>query len=507
MRRRRRNHELLTVSLFPFLAVLICTFGVLIILLVIVVKAADHQAEVAQAEQDQIQQQDLDRLQLDLELQELKIKNYESSRPELLEKLSDEKTRRALIQANIDKIAREQRLLVGRMEALSSEKFDSDNQVEQEISSLQQQLADHKEMLDERRQAAATAAEVRYSIVPYDGEGGTTRRPIYIECRKHELILQPYGIMLTTKDFIRPILPNNPLDAALITTREYFLKNNLLDHGGTPYPLLVVRPGGSQSYALARQAMRSWDEEFGYELVASDKELAFGEPDYQLAEEMRIAIEAARNRQRKHVAKEFLLQRNRDNQIANAGGLRASKTIGGFEQVGNQREQVRRTSATETIAGTESQTKDKDSEALESGDSENSDAKRNADIAVRNLDGGESIADERGTNWALPSNAGAAVAYHRPVKLYLTGDQIVVEADSQNVNRLFIPIDGANLNASLEDLVEAIWQRIENWGVAGAGGYWKPELNVIVLPGSESKFIRMQQLLDESGFGIKKEKP
>lgn len=508
MRRRRRNQELLTVSLFPFLAVLICTFGVLIILLVIVVKAADHQAEVAQAEQDQIQQQDLDKLQLDLEMQQLKVQGYESSREELLKKLSDEKTRRALIQANIDKLSQERKLLVGRMKALNSESIDSDTEFKQEIAALQQQLADQKEMLKKRRQAAAAApVEVRYSIVPYDGEGGTTRRPIYIECRKDELILQPYEITLTTKDFIQPILPNNPLDAALITTREYFLKNRLFLRGGTPYPLLIVRPGGSQSYALARQAMRSWDEEFGYELVAFDKELTFGKPDSQLEKEMRLAIEAARNRQREHVAEEFLLQRDIDDQIKNAGGADTSNFFSGTDRPANQRGSIKRTSATVTVVNEDGIEQTQDSEALESGDTLDSKAKRNADIAARNIDGSESIAEERGRNWALPSNAASAVAYHRPVKLYLTNDQIVVEADSQNLNRLFIPVDYANMNAALEQLVEAIWHRIDNWGVAGAGGYWKPELNVIVLPGCETKFTRMQALLDQSGFGIKEAQP
>lgn len=506
MRRRRRNHELLSVSLFPFLAVLICTFGVLIILLVIVVKAADHQGEVAQAEQDQQQQQSLKQLQLKLEMQELKVESYQNSRVELIDQLSDEKTRRALIQADIEKLSRELNLLAGRMQALNSEELDSSSDIKNEIAVLQQQLSDQKDMLEKRRESLATSTEVKYSIVPYDGENGTTRRPIYIECRKDQLILQPYEITLTRNDFIHPILPNNPLDAALIATREYFLKNNLLQHGGTPYPLLVVRPGGSQSYALARQAMRSWDEEFGYELIPEEKQLEFGMPDSQLGEEMRLAVEAAKLRQQKHVAEELLSQNFRGNQIENAGGFEASGFSGGFEQNGETKNQVQATSATEPLTSTTDE-QSRRPDAIESGQTENSDAIRNADIAARDVNGGTSIAEERGKNWALPSNAGSAVAYHRPVKMYLAADQIVVEADPYNQRRLFIRVDSTDLENSMDELVEAIWKRIENWGVAGAGGYWKPELKVVILPGCETNYLRMQELLDQSGFGITEVKP
>ena len=50
MRRRKKNRTQLSVSLFPFLAVLICTLGVLIVMLVMAVKSADVQSAKKQAE-------------------------------------------------------------------------------------------------------------------------------------------------------------------------------------------------------------------------------------------------------------------------------------------------------------------------------------------------------------------------------------------------------------------------------------------------------------------------
>ena len=57
--KKRRQSERLTVSLFPFLAVLICTLGILIVLLVISVQAASVEADTRTAESQAKQQQQL----------------------------------------------------------------------------------------------------------------------------------------------------------------------------------------------------------------------------------------------------------------------------------------------------------------------------------------------------------------------------------------------------------------------------------------------------------------
>ena len=71
MRRYSKHRENHSVSLFPFLAVLICTFGVLIVLLVLVVKAADHRAEASKKEVQDRNTAEKEELGADVELQEL----------------------------------------------------------------------------------------------------------------------------------------------------------------------------------------------------------------------------------------------------------------------------------------------------------------------------------------------------------------------------------------------------------------------------------------------------
>ena len=61
----------------------------------------------------------------------------------------------------------------------------------------------------------ATDKPAKYSVVPYEGPFRTNRRPIYLECRKDTVVLQPEGIVFTETGFQGPMGPGNPLAAAL----------------------------------------------------------------------------------------------------------------------------------------------------------------------------------------------------------------------------------------------------------------------------------------------------
>ncbi len=60
-----------------------------------------------------------------------------------------------------------------------------------------------------------------------------------------------------------------------------------------PYPLLIVLPDGIETYGLARAAMNSWDDQFGYELVPAGAELAFPPADPVLEDKVATAIRQA----------------------------------------------------------------------------------------------------------------------------------------------------------------------------------------------------------------------
>jgi hypothetical protein len=60
----------------------------------------------------------------------------------------------------------------------------------------------------------------------------------------------------------------------------------------------------------------------------------------------------------------------------------------------------------------------------------------------------------------------------------------------------------ADLTQNLDAVIAAVWQRMDRWGLAVLGGYWKPILVVDVKPGGEERFWELQQLLRGSGIEV-----
>ena len=496
MRRRRRRRELHTVSLFPFLAVLICTFGVLIILLVIVVKAADTRATAKRQQQEQTHQEQLNQLQLALELEQIRIDGLMGARPELLKKLRNQKDRQAFLQSEIAKAASELEILNRSLKSTTDNSpAPPADQLRQRLQLLTQQLEDEQDLLQKKRDSLqAQVAEVKYSVVPYSGSHGIQRRPIYIECRKEEIEIQPFGIRLRAADFVQPVLPNNPLDAALIAIREYYLQNDLLKDGEAPYPLLIVRPDGASAYAMARHAIKSWDEEFGYELIESEIDLDFGQSDLQLAQQIKLAVDAARNRQQKFVVQRERHKRNLGSQLHVVSGLQASGNLGGFVNSNGRLD-------SESPSSQNAPKNFERNPDAETGDTASNATKR-PDVEVRGLNNQESLSGKRGKEWALPSKAKGSTAYRRPVRIYLANESMIIESDSNSNRRLEIQFND-NAVQAIDSLVDAIWKRIDSWGVAGVGAHWQPDLDVVVLPGGARRFGQIESLLKNSGLGLK----
>ena len=56
--------------------------------------------------------------------------------------------------------------------------------------------------------------------------------------------------------------------------------------------------------------------------------------------------------------------------------------------------------------------------------------------------------------------------------------------------------------AAVDVMVEEIWKRIDSWGIAGQGSFWKPQLRIQVESGGEYRFTALQQMLQNSGLVI-----
>ncbi len=287
---RQRDNS--TPSLFPFLAVLLCTMGALVLLLVLIVSKAqasakkmvtERQQEIEETEtqidmaRDKLASQ-LEKGRLDIESKRLALQGLEKQ----IRDLTDE----------LDGLRRTAELLDQDVNTTEQQKRES----AERATELEKQLAEASEKLKNKEIEKPTGNKPIFAIIPYEGTNGTHRRPVYLECVESGVIIQPEGVRLTLKDLAPPYGPGNPLDASIRTIRSrYASENSSLT--SSAYPLLVVRPSGVRSYAMARQAIASWDDQFGYELIDETMELAFPEGEPGLAEEIEQSITVARQRQ------------------------------------------------------------------------------------------------------------------------------------------------------------------------------------------------------------------
>lgn len=295
MRRRAApNRQAAGVSLFPFLAVLLCTMGALIVVLVVIARQAHLQVIAAAAPPDD--ELAIKRADLEWRIAQLR-ESREATKKLLAEKQTElshfeEHSRRLRTQLEELEAARE------RLSEIAAGDTRDQAKLKSELERLQYRVAGLRGELGKLVEKARQGQE-SYAIIPYHGPNETYRRPIYIECRATGVILQPAGLVLTEQDFVIDSGPSNPLASALRAAREYYLRNSLKGQGetGSAYPLMIVRPDGVSAYYVAQKAIESWGSEFGYELIAQDWQIEYAPADPMLVLAMKQAISEGRMRQ------------------------------------------------------------------------------------------------------------------------------------------------------------------------------------------------------------------
>ena len=298
MMRKRRKPTTDPVSLFPFLAVLICTMGALVMLLVLAVKAAEQNAEQSADEAITAQKKDLEQLNQAIESKKLLTQAILEHRNNVLSGLSDARKKRGHIEEQLRQLEAE--LAIERANLDQSLEFanDADNKLpdvdREAIEQLKARIVQGEQKLNElKSNPIKPIANYRINVGPT--KNGTNRLPIFIECTDTAITFQPSGVTIKPNDISMPLTPGNPIDAALLAVREYYVRAGLTQNGD-PYPLIVVRPGGETSYAIVRRAMLNWDDEFGYELVEADREIDFGNKDEGAKQVIESAIDYSHQR-------------------------------------------------------------------------------------------------------------------------------------------------------------------------------------------------------------------
>lgn len=114
------------------------------------------------------------------------------------------------------------------------------------------------------------------------------------------------------------------------------------------------------------------------------------------------------------------------------------------------------------------------------------------------------ISKERGQHWALPGKATSAIGFTRPIRVACFFNRIVLlpERDASDAPQE-VPI-GGSLRSSIDQFVSTVRERMDSWGTAGRGSYWKPLLIVDVAPGAEARFGELAGLLRGSGIDVQR---
>ncbi|MEO1970750.1 MAG: hypothetical protein ABGX07_04310 [Pirellulaceae bacterium] len=519
MRRRNTPRHSLEPSLFPFLAVLICTMGALVALLVLVVQQARVDASVVNdGSSDDVGHPSsallntLEGVELEVEHGQWRVDVFRQQREEVLSQVDDRRAILSHLESHIRELEDQGRVLQAELEAMRAADELTPTALtakEAELDRLQRSIGQMKQQLDKSRQSKPERPA--FAILPFEKNNGTQRRPIYLEFVEEGILIQPEGVMIANKDLEGPLGPGNPLDAALRTIRDYWLKADGQE-AGSAYPLMVVRPQGTLSYMLGRAAISSWDDEFGYELIDGEMKLAFPRENAVLADLIRRSISDARQRQRllqKAMPSHpqgggFIVSRNgglvpvhgtasRSNEAHRSRGVGAGRGgdgVGVGQATQDQGEQQ------QTVVTEETKAKN----------SINGSAARqnNGDAGSGRSGATSSLAEARGTNWALPGKGARGTAYTNPIRIAVTRQSIILLPNNrqQEVARPFVL--GKDLTETVDQLVIAIHHRIKSWGVAPSGGYWQPELVIHVEPGAGTLMEQVNLLLQGSGLTIKR---
>lgn len=275
MRRRRAG---LQVSTFPFLAVLLCAMGSLILLLLVIDRRAKivarHRAleearlvddtEIARRKEEwERQRQKLHALlaeqqrELHKQLLDMQDKSAVAS-----QQLHDERARFGKSEQAVSRIKIELEQLktsVARRRTAFVRASQDAQKSQQATQQAMEQLA--RELGELERTLAALRLlrrrqEQAFSLVPYAGKRGDTRKPIYVECTQSGLTFYPEP----------RTIPERAINSGQILA-EIERRSKARDRA---YLLFLVRPEGITSYTLAQNSLRRSSVDYGYELVEAD---------------------------------------------------------------------------------------------------------------------------------------------------------------------------------------------------------------------------------------------
>ena len=103
------------------------------------------------------------------------------------------------------------------------------------------------------------------------------------------------------------------------------------------------------------------------------------------------------------------------------------------------------------------------------------------------------------------SEGARAVPVRRSIQIFVENNRLTIASDElQRQGRpaaRTIPLKRDTVE-SIDELVEAVHQQIEGWGMAGDGLYWRPVLSLHVRPDGSRRADDLRRLLKNSGLEL-----
>ena len=220
--------------------------------------------------------------------------------------LAEQRARLANAEAAIAQLRAEAQAAEQKYEALvNSGENEGLDELKARLQSVDCEIEKLMEEAEKLREENADAKH-SYAIVPYQGKKGTFRRPIFVECNADGVFIEPEGVKFDERDFLLAQYPGNPFDAALraaaprslVTGGQKTASGDAIE----PYPLIIVRPSGAKHFYAAIAALASWGELYGYEFVEEDQVLEYPQPDPLLAQAAQEQAQIARDRMQAQLA-------------------------------------------------------------------------------------------------------------------------------------------------------------------------------------------------------------
>ncbi len=154
-------------------------------------------------------------------------------------------------------------------------------------------LDESRKLIDEHKNQLVSPV---HSIVPYDGQTGTVRRPIIIECVDEVVRFEAEQVEIPMAVLQKFSPEQNPLASGVTALFRYWMaKEQVADPGRQPrkpYALILVRPSGAEAFSSAVFALDELVGDFGYELVETDFLYEVPETTADAVRECRAAVEA-----------------------------------------------------------------------------------------------------------------------------------------------------------------------------------------------------------------------